>query len=258
TDIQPCFILTTNVDESLENNIPGVTVVQRSDIERCIHLLRKQQSFVGKLHGSISSIKTTVFTSDDYTTLIGESQYLNLLKHIFGETTVVFLGYSLGDQYVLDTLQSSAEQHGIFGDGPHFAVISDDDLSLPTSVRQIRYLPEPHLDHRSAMQILDTIRHYHVSDQQIISQEAQKVVTLHELTSAYFISDIYPVGTWTTSQTLDTTGVDGESRQVIVGQGFTDLEMPSRISNPMHDLIVGLICFDVLYLPLSSLSRLRD
>src|SRR6266496_809770 len=38
--IKPLHILTTNVDEALEQHIPSTTIVQRTDFERCIHLIQ--------------------------------------------------------------------------------------------------------------------------------------------------------------------------------------------------------------------------
>lgn len=42
-----------------------------------------------------------------------------------------------------------------------------------------------------------------------------------------------------------------------VGLGFTNNEFPFSQSTAAHDLIVGLICFDVIYLPLTALHRIR-
>ena len=54
--IVPTFVLTTNVDEVLEQNLAGRQIVQCSDVERIPQLLFGRIGFVGKLHGSISSM----------------------------------------------------------------------------------------------------------------------------------------------------------------------------------------------------------
>src|SRR5579863_7407494 len=56
TKITPLFIVTTNVDESLEGQLPMSVTVQRSDLCRCVDLVQKRTPFIAKLHGSISSV----------------------------------------------------------------------------------------------------------------------------------------------------------------------------------------------------------
>jgi NAD-dependent SIR2 family protein deacetylase len=63
--ITPLQIVTTNIDETLERNLPASATVQKSDLERCLDILTAGQSFVAKLHGSISSVETVVFTKAD-------------------------------------------------------------------------------------------------------------------------------------------------------------------------------------------------
>jgi hypothetical protein len=48
--IQPIRILTTNVDEALEQRFPAAGVFQRSDITGCIGQLQAGKSFIVKLH----------------------------------------------------------------------------------------------------------------------------------------------------------------------------------------------------------------
>ena len=60
SSVSPLFLLTTNVDEALEKRLPYITI-QRSDIERVPELISARTSFVGKLHGTVSSVETTVF-----------------------------------------------------------------------------------------------------------------------------------------------------------------------------------------------------
>ena len=156
--IYPCFVLTTNVDQCLEDHLAGSTTVQRTDLERCLDLLQQERSFVCKLHGSISSIESVIFTTDEYKCLLQNNHYLYLIEHIFTEAIVVFIGYSLGDQYVIDSLLASASHKRIFGDGPHFVVTSNHEFAFPESVRTIHYLPDQHGDHRSAILVVDIVR----------------------------------------------------------------------------------------------------
>jgi len=102
--IAPLHILTTNVDESIEQRFPGAAVFQRSDISGCLKQLQDGNPFIAKLHGSRSSIECTVFTDEDYEKLKADTGYVNTLKVIFATATVVFLGYSVSDQYLRDLL----------------------------------------------------------------------------------------------------------------------------------------------------------
>ena len=66
--------------------------------------MQQKQSFICKLHGSISSIENTVFTTEDYLELERDASYLSLMEHIFADAVVVFIGYGLKDEYVLTAL----------------------------------------------------------------------------------------------------------------------------------------------------------
>jgi hypothetical protein len=95
SSFEPLQVLTTNVDEAIEQRISSAAIVQRSDFQRCISLMREKKSFICKLHGSISSVEQTVFATEDYASLESDPAYLSLLKHLFAEATIVFVGYGL-------------------------------------------------------------------------------------------------------------------------------------------------------------------
>jgi hypothetical protein len=191
--IKPLSIVTTNVDEALENSLPAITTVQRSDLERCITLLQQKKSFLCKLHGSLSMVRSLVLTSQDYAQLLRDTIYLSLINHIFAEAMVVFIGYGPGDDYVLDLLRKSGQLKQLFGDGPHFAIISGNTTDLPNSISRIRYHPRPHKDHRSAIQIVDEARKVLVNPDFLpLMSVDQKPDTL---ISGHLISDIWPPGT---------------------------------------------------------------
>ena len=191
-----------------------------------------------------------VFTLDDYNQLLADRKYLELLRHIFNETTVVFVGYGLGDQYVLDLLQNSAELRSIFGTGPHFAVVPSTNNNLPDSIRPLHYLPNPHKDHRSAIQIIEEIKEtrYAVLIECVAPRESSNHTNLK---SAHLLSDVLPPGTWSSSEVF--TLEDGST--LFTGNGFTTAELPFTDSTAMHDLIVGLLSFDTVYAPISALQR---
>lgn len=257
--ITPLRIVTTNVDETLERNLPDLALIQKSDLERCLDLIRGNDSFVAKLHGSISSIDSLVFTSSEYQSAIDDASYMATISRLFAQATVIFVGYSMRDQHILDLFVANAKARPLFGDGPHFLVKSDGDSPAPETVKVIRYLPQPHTDHRSAITVLDIVRVVQAGPEHVwFRPEDNAPRPDNDLASAYFISDITPPGTWTSSQSLMLARKDGISPNAIVGQGFDDSELPVKISPAMHDLMVGLVGFDRLYIPLSCSAKVHD
>jgi hypothetical protein len=253
--LSPALILTTNVDEALEKRLRSITV-QRSDIERIPELIYNRTSFLCKLHGTISSVETTVFTKSEYASLSSSKTYLDVIQQIFATGSVMFLGYGLRDKYVLDLLASAADSRRLFGAGPHFAVTSSGGPEPPGEVRTIKYLQRPGQDHRGALQVLDIINRY----QTIAVSEANTVQTQGQpdpLLSAYFIAHFVPPGIWQSSQQVQAAS-SGKQIDVTLGVGFINSEIPSPASTAMHDLVVGLICFDLVYVPFSDLTRVHD
>jgi hypothetical protein len=139
-------------------HLPSAATVQQSDFERSISLIQKKQSFVCKLHGSISSVQRTVFTAEEYQKLDQDSRYLALMKHIFAEATIVFVGYGLKDEYVLKALSLLDAESKVFGNGPHFLITSSTSGALPSSVIPLTYFVGMHRDHRATNMALDIIQ----------------------------------------------------------------------------------------------------
>jgi hypothetical protein len=249
--IKPHHVITTNVDELLENSLPAITTIQRSNLERCIDLIQEQQSFVCKIHGSVSSVETTIFTSDEYGSLTSDDKYLELLKFIFTQTTVVFIGYGLADDYVLRQLFGSAELRNIFGNGPHFA-IAPHNVTLPETVKPIRYIPQPQKDHRSAIQVVEEIRTQRNMSAKNIPATCE--TKPEQLISAHLLSHIYPPGEHRNTTIFKLQG----NAKMVMGNGLTDNEIPHHFSTAMHDLMVGLLCFDTVYAILPGVGQLHN
>ena len=257
--LKPLQIVTTNVDEMLERNLATAVTVQLSDLERCLDLLPAGTSFVAKLHGSVSAVESTVFATSDYEHLLDGPTYLGTLRALFAQATVLFIGYSLRDKYVLDLFEANCDARPLFGDGPHFLVSPSDSPPLPDSIKLIRYLPEPFADHRSAITAVDIVRVTRETGPGWFAPEnnAPRAETAFE--SSYFLTDVTPPGTWRSSQSL-VLGREGSplTPNAVVGQGFDNSELPQQTSPAKHDLIVGLVSFDYVYIPLSYSSRLHD
>jgi len=254
-EINPFYILTTNVDGCLESSLDGYELIEKSDIERTALQIQSKKSFICKLHGSISSIESLVFTDEDYKDLLSNNAYKQNLKNILMESCVVFFGYSLGDEYLIKILSDNNDTKELFGDGPHFLVSSSDNNNLPSSIKTIKYLTDIHADHRSSILVADIIKSKRSeikTDDNIMDDKK------FQYKSSYYISDVIPPGTWSSSQTLGITSDSGIEKSMIVGTGFINSELSSSVSTAMHDLVVGLICFNQIYLPLSSISKIHD
>jgi len=254
--IRNLHILTTNVDETLEKQLPSVETIQLTDIERSANFLQQHVPFICKLHGTSSAIRSTVFATSEYFELSKNEQFLWTLQTIFATGSVVFIGYSLSDEYVIETLASVDHNKPIFGAGPHFAAVPIPNPKLPESILQITYTEVPQKDHRSAISIVDIIRTCKQSPEVVVSTPTLSPEKVSQASSAYYISDFVPPGTWTSSQNMMAAGGGGTEINILVGQGFTNNELPSQVSTALHDLAVGLICFDVVYFSLSELGKL--
>jgi hypothetical protein len=180
------------------------------------------------------------------------------LKNIFANSCVVFVGYGVRDEYVLRLLSENGKEQRLFGAGPHFVISSTSGEIVSPELKYIKYRTREG-DHFAATTVLDVVQQT-VKDMTVEIIEAQNTRVASEQSNsetAYYITDFVPAGTWQTSRTTPATGEDGHQIEFTVGLGFTNDEVPFRESTALHDLLIGLTCFDVTYLPLSALPRLR-
>jgi hypothetical protein len=260
-------IVTTNVDEMLERTIPSPVVIQKSDLTRIVELLNAKSAFIGKLHGSSSSIESTTFATEDYQAILEDSGFIAAVGHIFTCCSVLFLGYSVRDQYVVDLILRNATDMRLFGSGPHFLVTNGNAPQIP-GLRTIKYSIKLHPDHRAALSVLDFLhesKQLTYLDQNEVAQVGKTMLPVcqhrdHGAKSIYFISDFKTPGTWHTSETAKAERPDGMKTEFTIGLGFTDDEIPDgdpfRASTAVHDLVVGLTCFDLVYLPIVAIGPL--
>jgi SIR2-like domain len=257
--IKPTFVLTTNVDDMLERNLSALETVQRSDVERIPTLITQGTGFVGKMHGSVSSAKSMVFSKSDYDDIALNDSLLTALSRVLSTSTVLFLGYGLRDAHIISTLQRTAKTLPLFGMGPHFIVTPQgSNTELPTSVRRIQYVTEP-ADHRSALLALELVADSPSKLSAALPSDTSPPMRPRDSESIYFISDLVPPGTVTTSQTLTIEGhSDSRKREMIVGDGYVDGEVDLHDYSALHDVVVGLICFDRLCVSLDHLGILHQ
>lgn len=251
-DINPLRIITTNIDMSLEANLKGVPAFERSNIDFVKRALALNESFLLKLHGSSSEIENTIWTESDYAGLVDDSRFLDNLSQILGQASVLFVGYSLRDAYILELLERNNRNAQLLGDGPHFVVTSEmSPCQAPENVRVIQYLTSNFADHRGALAAIDLLRQGEVEPLSLRSNGHEKLV------NAIYIPDYLSAGTWTTSQTMTFANEDGvDVGRAIVGSGFVQQEIPKIPSSALHDLVVGLMCFDRIYFPVFGIGRL--
>jgi hypothetical protein len=255
--ITPIQVVTTNVDLCLEQQLGVIDVIERSDIERCSESIRRGISFVAKLHGSVSSIESCVFTTLDYQQVKNHKEYTSAIKSVFSSASVIFLGYGLKDEYVVSLLSENDIEHSIFGTGPHFH-IKESAGPAENGVFHIGYTSDHHQDHRAALTVFNLI-------------EQEKIAPILEVESTpgsprdskaetlFYISSFTPSGTHISGQFLELAPTKGENRiNAITGLGFVQGELPSSETVAFHDLAVGLTCFDRVLLPLTSLHLLHD
>jgi hypothetical protein len=251
----PLRIVTTNVDEAVEHSLP-VATVQRSDIERMPSKIASGQSFVVKLHGSVSSVKSMVFSTRDYDRICSDARYQSAIRGLFEAATVLFLGYGLRDEYVLKCIQEAHSANPLFGVGPHYIVTPTDVTSLPPVVRRIRYVVGQS-DHRASLAAIEAIGELQLR-QGAHMQTGERADESVLGRSIYFIGDVLSPGQWTTSQTLQLTGDDGRILQALTGPGYVDGEVVVDAYTTLHDVIVGLLCFDIVCAPLDHVGSLHN
>lgn len=263
--LSPLQILTTNIDESIEQRLPKLQIFQRSDFSGCLNLLPEKAPFVVKLHGSRSAIGTVIFTADDYEKLRQDAEYINILETLFNTSTVLFVGYSVRDQYLLDLLSDNARNLNLFGPGPHFVLTPElDSVYERTGLRKIGYSLKRFPDHRAALSIFEIVHQtLQLDGSEKLKAEVSALygqdhtVPVFEVKkTAYFISEFVPAGIYTTSQIVQAQSGDTKI-EVAIGLGFTKEEMPSLVTTAPHDFVVGLICFDYVYLPLDYVGALH-
>ena len=253
--IEPAYVLTTNVDESLERHLSGPEAVQRSDVERLPQLLGERKAFICKLHGSISAVETVVFSARDYDEVQHDTPFIDALRSVLADCSILFLGYGLQDNHVIAALERGTETRPLFRAGPHFIVIPQGSSRAPANVRRISYRVDPR-DHRSALLTLEAVADMQTRDRPTVRVAGGAGIGQRKQDSVYFIGELLPWGEYKTSQTITATS-GSATRECIVGEGYVDGEVALNDYSALHDVVVGLICFDVTCLSIEHLGRLH-
>ena len=78
----------------LEKSLADAATIGRHDLQRAVEMLVQGQSFVCKLHGTISDVSSTVFTTAEYDALVRDAGTIALLERVVGTSSVMFIGSS--------------------------------------------------------------------------------------------------------------------------------------------------------------------
>jgi hypothetical protein len=148
----------------------------------------------------------------------------------------------------------------LFGTGPHFGFVTAETKGLPSDIKPIRYISGSNGDRRGVLSAIDLLRGELSLDHsiEVVSSSRMASQALIAPSSGYYISDILAPGTWSTSFTAQISSGKDDERTLLLGQGFTNQEIPPDVILSLHDIIVGLICFDLIYFPLHSLNRVHQ
>jgi len=256
-EIAPLQVVTTNVDLCLEQCLGPIDVIERGDLERCSGSILSGSPFIGKLHGSVSAIRSVVFAESDYAEITSYSEYMAAVKSLFSLASVVFLGYGLRDRHILKLIAEITGEHPLFGAGPHF-LLTGTPGPQENQVYRIGYTSAHHQDHRGALTVFNFIaQHRKAATVEFVP--AQHPVETRKSETGFFVSYFAPSGTHITGYSLELARPGGEGRiNAIMGLGFAEGELPSSNTVAFHDLAVGLTCFDHVFLPLHTLGVLHE
>lgn len=111
-DIDFPYYLTSNYDSLIESayfdyyatSLPTYTHDQLSLVNACIS---KNTKMLFKIHGTFDRVDTVILSNEDYRNLYNNSAYIEILKSIFLNKTVLFVGFGYNDpgiSYILNSL----------------------------------------------------------------------------------------------------------------------------------------------------------
>ncbi|KAA8782365.1 hypothetical protein EC604_00700 [Paenibacillus amylolyticus] len=125
-------IITTNYDRLLET----ATNFRKVVFDNTFHIanLHEKDNFLLKLHGCIENPEKCILFQDDYDQLYKETAAIEKLKNLIADHTILFIGFSMSDDYVNKQLEyihtiykgfskqhyyltvesSASEQHGVY------------------------------------------------------------------------------------------------------------------------------------------------
>lgn len=108
-----CIFVTTNADGLLEKHCMSH---KSTTICKAENLAANGYPYLYYAHGRLGNgdsedLKTLIFTTKDYLKKYNDNEYINFLKRIFNDYTVLFLGYGLNEFELLDHIISKGKSN---------------------------------------------------------------------------------------------------------------------------------------------------
>jgi hypothetical protein len=168
-DLRPRIIVTTNFDLFIENQWekanPDAThhlQVKNGISPDCFSMFRDDKPYLVKLHGSINSFESIIFSLSDY----AEKAYANWQYSSFMETllcthTVVFVGFSMKDAAITNLLEIHTQKFP--KNRPHYAFLpdftSETQMRIMKNHRRLFVIPYSSADnHKQLNTLLEKLR----------------------------------------------------------------------------------------------------
>ncbi|MCB2357606.1 SIR2 family protein [Clostridium estertheticum] len=121
-------IITTNYDNALEYGNSEIKVISYNYVYEIAKLMKSNQ-FLLKLHGSTRNMADCILFKEDYEKLYNskeEKDVIFQLKKIISDYTILFIGFSLKDPYVLNVFEGIHKMFSGFNNR-HFIVSKEND-----------------------------------------------------------------------------------------------------------------------------------
>lgn len=101
------MVLTTNYDTFLETPASDRLLRTWIDSDSVLADMREGRRILLKAHGCALTPKNIILSKEDHAKLAGNASYQQLMRTIFSEHRVLFVGYGMNDPYDLDPVLSS-------------------------------------------------------------------------------------------------------------------------------------------------------
>lgn len=130
-ELRPRVILTTNFDLFIENHWhlanPDAThqlQVKNGLSSDCFSMFRDDLPYLVKLHGSINSADSIIFSLSDYASKAhGSWHYSAFIEMMLCTHTILFIGFSMNDRAITNILEVYAQKYP--RSRPHYAIMAD-------------------------------------------------------------------------------------------------------------------------------------
>jgi len=105
------LFITTNADRHIDKLFTPDNIV----IDNFNSFTKINKNYLYKIHGSIVKKESLIFTVNGYLQRYTDAEYGKFLEQIFGQYTVLFVGYGLGEfellDYLFKTISRTSERH---------------------------------------------------------------------------------------------------------------------------------------------------